>query len=402
LIGDRQRRSADNGEIPTMTWKHIVPAALVVAAVAAALGFFWPFGNNKTTLRLPGVVETQEIRLGSKVGGRVAEIGAMEGDLVQPSQILVRFEAPELEAQLAQAKAKLAAAEAELDETVNGARPEEKEAAQAAVEVAKARWERLKAGWREEEKRQARSELDSAEAELNLAREEFQRVERLYRQGSATRAEWDTARATRDRAVGRAEAARARADMLTAGSRAEDIAEAVAEMRRLQAQYELVLAGSRVEDIAQAKARVVEAAARVRELEANLQEALVRAPEAVVVEVLGVRKGDIVAPNQPVVRVLRADDLWVRVYVPETELGKVRVGQEVRVTIDSYQKEFPGTIIQINSISEFTPRNVQSADERRHQVFGVKVRVEQPADPSQRVFKSGMAAEVTVPLQEAP
>lgn len=384
-----------------MTWKLILPVALIVAATAA-LGFFWPFGNGAKELRLPGVVETQEIRLGSKVGGRVAEIGAREGDLVSSGTVLLRFAAPEVEAQLVQAKARLAAVEAELEKALAGARPEEKEAARAAAEAASARWERVRAGWREEEKRQARSELESAEADLKLARTEFERIDRLYSQGTESRAVWDTALAARNRAAGRADAAKARVDMLAAGSRPEDIAEAAAELRRAQAQYDLILAGTRAEDVAQAKARADEARARITELEVHLKEAVVLAPESVVIEVLAVRKGDLVAPNQPVVRVLRADDLWVRVYVPETELGKVRLGQAVNVTIDSYKTEFPGTIIQINGISEFTPRNVQSADERRHQVFGVKVQVKQPADPSQRVFKSGMAAEVTVPLREAP
>ena len=102
------------------------------------------------------------------------------------------------------------------------------------------------------------------------------------------------------------------------------------------------------------------------------------------------------APNQPVVRVLRAADLWVKAYVPETQLGKVRLNQQVDVTIDSYPgKKFQGTVIQIASSSEFTPRNVQSADERKHQVFAIKVHVPDP----EGVFKSGMAAEVVLPLQ---
>ena len=383
-----------------MSWKTILFFLLVFAAAAAALGFYWPFGNGSKTLRLPGVVETQEVRLGSKIGGRVAEVGTREGELVREGQMLVRFESPELEAQLAQARARLAVAESELERAVTGARPEEKAAAQAALEAALTRLDRTKAGWREEEKRHARSELESAEADLKLTRDEFDRVDLLYRQGSASRAEWDIARAARDRVTGRADAARARTDMLSAGSRPEDIAEMTAEFRRTQAQYDLIKAGSRAEDLAAAKARVAEAAARVRELEANLQEAVIRAPEPAVIEVLAVRKGDLVAPNTPVVRVLRADDLWVRVYVPETELGKVRLGSQVQVRVDSYQQEFTGKVEQINAVSEFTPRNVQSADERRHQVFGVKVRVPQPEDPAGRVFKSGMAAEVILPLHD--
>jgi multidrug resistance efflux pump len=91
--------------------------------------------------------------------------------------------------------------------------------------------------------------------------------------------------------------------------------------------------------------------------------------------------------------------MWIKVYVPETELGKVRLDQEAEITIDAYPgRQYTGRVIQIASESEFTPRNIQSVDERRHQVFAVKVMVPQPMDPQERVFKSGMAAEVSLQL----
>jgi len=96
-------------------------------------------------------------------------------------------------------------------------------------------------------------------------------------------------------------------------------------------------------------------------------------------------------------RVLRAGDLWVKAYVPATELGKVRLNQKVSVTIDAYPgRFFEGTVQQVAAISEFTPRNVQSISERRHQVFAVKVLISDP----QGVFHSGMAAEVVLPLHD--
>jgi HlyD family secretion protein len=129
----------------------------------------------------------------------------------------------------------------------------------------------------------------------------------------------------------------------------------------------------------------------------NLKEAEVLAPEHAVVEVVAVRKGDLVPPNQPVLRVLRAEDLWVKVFVPETDLGRVRLHQKVNVTVDAYPgKVFEGEVFQVASISEFIPRNIQSVDERRNQVFAVKIRI----DNTQGVFKAGMAAEVTVPLAD--
>lgn len=379
-----------------MNVRRVIVGVILLCAVVLALGFFWPFRQNATSLQLPGVVEIQEVRLGSKIGGRVERVEISEGAFAEPGQALVFLAVPELQAQRQQLQARLLQAEADLEKAKNGPRVEEKQAAQAALEASRARWERLKAGWREEEKRQARSDFETADADLKLAREDFDRIERLYRQASSARAEYDAARAARDRALGRQAAARARLEMLQAGSRPEDIAEAAAQLKQAQANYDLLLAGTRSEDLAAAEARAAEVRGKLNEIDANLDEAVVRAPERVLVEVVGVRKGDLVQPNQPILRVLRADDLWVKAYVPEPELGQVRLNQPAEVCVDAYpEKRFQGTVTYIAAESEFTPRNVQSADERKHQVFAIKVRVPDP----QGIFKSGMAAQVTLPLQ---
>jgi multidrug resistance efflux pump len=379
-----------------MKWKILFVAVSVVVA-AAALVYWWPFGGREAALTLPGTVETQEVRLGSKSGGRVAEVLVREGDLLTPCQLVVRLEVPELEAQRQQAEGALRSAEAELEKARNGARPEEKEAARDAVAAAEARLRRLKKGPRDEEIRQAEADLEAAEADLKLARQKYERTGRLITVAGVSQEEQETAVALLGRLQAQTRAAKARLDLLHAGTRPEEIDEAAAELKRARAQLDLLLAGTRSEDVAAAEARVTEAGGKLKEAQERVAEAEVRAPEAAVVEVLAVRPGDLVAPNQPLLRVLRADDLWVRVYVPETQLGRVRLGQEVEVRVDSYPgKRFAGTVMQIAAVSEFTPRNVQSADERRHQVFGVKVHV---ADP-QGVFKSGMAAEVVVPLAD--
>jgi multidrug resistance efflux pump len=373
----------------------IVTAALL-AACAAALGFFWPFGHRQEVLRLPGIVEIQEVRLGSKVGGRVLKILVEEGQLVSPGERLVIFDVPELQAQLEQAQAKLAAAVADSEKAEAGPRPEEKRAARATAEAAKARYERMLTGWRVEEKDQARSDMEAAAADLSQAREDFTRTAELYRKRSIARSDYDAALAARDRAQGRYRSAKARYDMMELGNRPEDKETARAEWKQAEWQWKLLEAGTRAEDKAAARARMEELKARVAELKVNLSERTVYAPERAIIEVLSVRPGDLVLPNTPVVRVLRARDLWVKVYVPETELGKVRLNQEADVRIDAYPDvRFRGRVIQVASISEFTPRNVQSADERRLQVFGVKVRVDDP----EGIFKAGMAAEVTLPLQ---
>jgi HlyD family secretion protein len=373
----------------------LVIALIVLAAGAAAA--WWYLSQTPDCLSLPGLVEIQEVRLCSKVGGRVERTEVREGDLVVPGQPLVVFAAPELRAQLLQHEAKLAAARADLDRVRNGPRTEEKENARAALASAQARYEKLKAGFRSEEIEQSQADLESAEAEWNNAQRDWERARQLLPQRAISKAEFDTTRGTYERNKARLASAQARLKLMKAGNRKEDIDEAAAEVAKMRASSELLEAGSRSEDIASAQARVAELEAKVQEMKANLEESVIKAPEKALVEVLAVRKGDVVAPNQAVLRVLRADDLWVKVYVPETDLGKLRLRQTVEVTIDSYpDRRFQGEIYQINSVSEFTPRNVQSADERRHQVFGVKVRV---ADP-QGVFKSGMAATVMIPLHD--
>ena len=331
--------------------KTLVGGAIVLIGVAVALGFFWPFGQAQTVLRLPGVVEIQEVRLGSKVGGRVAEVLVREGDVVHPDQELVRFEEPELDAQYKQWRARAASAHADYEKAKNGPRKEEID--------------------------QARSDLETTQADENLARQNFERAQRLFQQNALAQADYDAAHAA--------------------------YASARARVGSARAKLALLLAGSRPEDIASTKALWLEAEGKVKEISANLKEAVVRAAEPAVVDVVAVRQGDLVPANTPVIRVLRISDLWVKAYVPETELGRVHLHQKVEVTIDSYPgQRFAGEIYFIENESEFTPRNVQSPDERRHQVFGIRVRVEQPADPSQRVLKSGMAANVLIPLQEAP
>src|SRR5262249_4281101 len=154
---------------------------------------------------------------------RVALLKVQEGADVQPGQELVVFEAPELQNQKEQLKARLDAAEAEYLRMKNGARDEEKAAARAAAEAAKARYDKRREGWREEEKRWAASELETAAAELKQNTEELNRVIDLWRSKSASKQEYDAARGAHDRSKGRFNVAKAKMDMYSLGNRKEDI-----------------------------------------------------------------------------------------------------------------------------------------------------------------------------------
>ena len=142
--------------------------------------------------------------------------------------------------------------------------------------------------------------------------------------------------------------------------------------------------------------KIIQARAQLADIDAQLKEMQVLAPAESVLEVLNVKVGDILIPpfNQEVATLLLPQHLWVRVYVPEPWLGKIKIGDQVRVRVDSFPgKDFPGEIEQVNRQAEFTPRNVQTVEDRIRQVFGVKIRLPNNDDR----LRAGMAADVYFP-----
>jgi multidrug resistance efflux pump len=379
----------------TMLWKPILVGGLLVAAGGFGLNYYWTLQAPRTELWMPGTVESQEVRLSSRVGGRVTKVLVKESDLVDAGQPVLELEMPELDAERKQLEAQVASAKALLARAENGPREEEKAAAKADVAAAEARLARMRKGYRTEEKDQARKEEEAIVAEMQNAYQELNRERALLNKGATTIEAYETASTKHNRLQAQAAAAAAKTKMMESGYRPEEVAEAEAQLASFQAASDLLQAGTRQEDKDQAAAKVAELEAQIAALDVRRNERTVYAPEKAVVEVISVRPGDIAAANAPLVKVLRADDLWVKAYISEVDLGHIQLGKQVDVTIDTFPgKRFQGVVTYIASDSEFTPRNVQTLDERRHQVFGFKVRVDDP----QGVFKSGMAAEVFLPL----
>lgn len=182
-------------------------------------------------------------------------------------------------------------------------------------------------------------------------------------------------------------------NLLLNGSRKEDIRAAEERYRQAQEAERLVVAGPRAEEIADARAQLAEAKAKLEQIEVQVAEGEVKSPANAIVEVLPIRPGDLITPNQIVARLLEKDQIYIRVYVPEPQLGLIKVGQKASIKVDTFNdRSFDGVIEQINSQGEFTPRNVQSRSERNHLVFGVKVRI----DNREGLLKPGMAADVTL------
>jgi multidrug resistance efflux pump len=333
--------------------------------------------HRDTALEGSGTVEARNIRVGSKVGGRIDKVLVREGDTVEAGQVLISFDDKELQASLAQSRANAVKAE-------RGFRPEEIAEARAAAAQAKAEYEQRRNGYRQEDIDAAGADLDRATADEVRTRLDFQRYDSLAQKDLVSKQQRDTAEANWKMAAALKQNAQHKLDELKRGYRPEEIASAEARYHQTQATLEKFEHGSRPEDIAAARAALAFDEARYRERQ-------VAAPSAATVEVLDVRPGDLIAPNTPIATLLERDQIYVRIYIPETEIGRVRVGQKAEIRVDSFPRQtFSGSVEQINQQAEFLPRNVQTREERVHQVFGVKVRID---DSSHRVL-AGMAADV--------
>jgi HlyD family secretion protein len=360
-----------------MNRKRAVIIILVVAAIATAAAYSAGWFRHDNALQGSGTVEARDIRVGSKIAGRIDKVLAREGDTVQAGQVLITFDDRELMATLQQSQASAQKAQ-------RGYRKEEVEQARAAADAAKAEYDQRQNGYRHEDIAAAQAELDRARADETRSQLDWQRYDALARKDLVSKQQRDTAEANWKMAQAQSENAQHKLDELKRGYRPEEIAAAKARYQQAAANLSMMERGNRPEDVALAKAAYSFEQARFRETQ-------VVAPTAATVEVLDVRPGDLVAPNTPVATLLERDQIYVRIYIPETQLGHVQLGQKAEIRVDSFPKEvFEGVVEQINQQAEFLPRNVQTREERVHQVFGVKVRINETSGK----IRAGMAADV--------
>jgi membrane fusion protein YbhG len=360
-----------------MNRKRILIVLLIAAAVLAATALYAGWLRRGSGLQGSGTVEARNIRVGSKVGGRIDQVLVREGDSVQPGQILMTFDSKELQASLEQSRANA-------EKAKRGFRPEEIAEVRAAAAQAKADYELKKNGYRQDDIGIAQADLDRAKADEARTHLDFDRYDALAKKDLVSKQQRDTAEANWKVAVAQQENAQHKLDELQRGYRPEEIASAEARYQQAEATLDKLQRGNRREDIELAKAAYAYDLARYRERQ-------VTAPAAAIIEVLDVRPGDLIAPNTPVATLLEKDQIYVRIYIPETDYGRIKLGQKAEIHVDSFPNTaFTGEVEQINQQAEFLPRNVQTREERVHQVFGVKIRID---DPSGHVL-AGMAADV--------
>jgi multidrug resistance efflux pump len=360
-----------------MKLKPVIIVTVLVAIVIAAGFFFGGWFHHDTGLQGSGTVEARNIRVGSEVGGRIDKVLVREGDIVAAGQVLMTFDEKELLASLSQSRANA-------EKAKRGYRREDIEEVRAAAMQAKADYEMRKNGYRKEDIAAAQADVDRAAADEIRSSLDFQRYDALAKKDLVSKQQLDTAEANWKMAVAQKNNAQHKLDELQRGYRPEEIASAEARYLQTQATLDKYVRGNRPEDIDAAQAAMAYDEARFRERQ-------VLAPSAASVEVLDVRPGDLIAPNTPVATLLERNEIYVRIYIPETEIYRVHVGQKAQVTVDSVGRQvFDGAVEQINQQAEFLPRNVQTREERVHQVFGVKIRID---DSSHHVLP-GMAADV--------
>lgn len=262
----------------------MVGAGVAVLGLGIWLATAWAAGRGRSDYS--GTVETREIQIGSKVGGRVTEVGVEEGQVVKAGTTLVRFECDELKAQRTQAAATLEQAQADLARMVRGNRPEEIAQAEATAHAMQAAYESARNGPRRQEIDQAQADFKGATADAANAEAFYKRMEKLVESDTISRQQFDDARDKRDAAAEKAESARQRLALLEAGTRVEDLRAADARYRQAEAAAVLARKGFRGEDIDAARGRLKEAQGKLAELDARLREAELTAPADAVVEVV--------------------------------------------------------------------------------------------------------------------
>jgi HlyD family secretion protein len=356
----------------------------VVTAVIAAASLLFRSEQPQDVLRASGTIEATEVDVSFQIPGRIAEVRTREGQPVKQGEVLARMSSEELEARVNQIRASLDAvtSQAKQQEAAlkvkEGVVENQIRQARSQAEAARFVVERLREGTRRQEVRAAEAAVVQAEAEEQRRRNDLERMTSLLEKGAVSRQEWDAARAASIAAESAHISAVEHLRLLREGPRREEIAEAEARERAADAGVGIAEAARGEIDI---QRQMVQAArARERELHAQYEAAVtqlgyteITSPIDGVVLLQNAESGEVVNSGTPVVTVADIDALWMNVYIPETQTGLVKLGQPVHVFVDSFPGEaFMGTVTFISSESEFTPKTIQTEEERVKLVYRVR------------------------------
>ncbi len=381
----------------TVSKKKLLLIAGVVLGAGIALLIYLAVRANGAgnVIRVSGNIEVTEAEVSFKIPGRVQERLVTEGDVVSAGQVVARMEDADLKDQLRMRQAEMDAARAVLDQMLAGSRPEEIEQARDAVAQNQARLNELLAGSRFQEIAAAQATVTRAQADAVRARTDYQRYARLYQKVEVSAQQYDAAKAAMEMADARLKEAEEQFKLVQEGPRREQIEQASAALAQAKDRYTLVKKGPRHEEIDQARARFEEARQALALAQTQIGYATLKAPFPGVVLSKNVEPGEFVSPGTPVITIADLKNVWLRAYINETDLGRVKLGQRVLLTTDTYPgKKYEGRISFISSQAEFTPKSVQTEKERVRLVYRIKIDVDNP----NMELKPGMPADAVIQL----
>jgi HlyD family secretion protein len=386
-----------------MKLKKALPA-LVLLLIAAAAFYYYYFqaGPSSTGIRTSGHIEVTEVDMSFRLPGHVARLFVDEGARVSRGDVLAELEQETLKATHDRAQALVSELETrqsslalsiELKEEVLEAGIKQ---AKAGKSAAFARYQSLKTGSREQEIAEAAAARDRARYEFGNRQRDAERMKELHETRIISSSQYDAAKTAAEAAKAAYEAAEERYKLVKAGPREELIMEGKANL----AGSDAVLAAAeaaRMEvekmkiDLKALQAQTDQSRAQLRMAREDLRESRLYAPFDGFVTVKDVEEKEYVQPGTPVMTIARLDEVWVKTYVPETQLGLVRLGQKAEVNSDTFPgKNYPGIVTYISPEAEFTPKNVQTKEERVKLVYRIKVTLENP----NQELKPGMPVDV--------
>jgi HlyD family secretion protein len=385
---------------------------ILIAVILVAVAVWW------TSLRrqpepaaavLSGNIELTEVNIAFKTPGRLIALDVREGDAVKAGQVIGRLDTQQLESQRAMANAQVWAAQTRITQLRTAIAYQEQNLAgltaqrEAEVRAVEAQLDELREGAREQEKQQARALLRQAESQFQQAEADWKRAERLFANDDISVAEHDRAKALYLAAQARRDEARERLDLVEAGPRAQTIAAAQANVERARAALNTTRAGQleleRLREELQTRlAEVEHAEASLAVIETQIQDAVAVSPINGVVLSKAAEAGEVLAAGVTIVTIGDLQSPWLRGYISQSQQGRVRLGSEVKVRVDSYpDRVFTGRLSFLASEAEFTPKQIQTAEERAKLVYRVKVDIPNPDG----ILKANMPADAEVPLLPA-
>jgi HlyD family secretion protein len=388
--------------------KSRIPLIFFLALGAVGYFAFWNQPpKDDTKVLVSGNIEVATVDVSFKIPGKIERLLVEEGDFVREGQLIATLEHRDLLAQRAKAEAALEAIRSRIpaiEKTIlfqDQATLQEIAQAQAAAEAARAKLQQLLSGSRPQEIEAAKAAVDQAYAELEKRRADMMRAKSLFQSQYISAQEWDSARTAYEAARANHQRAKENWALVMEGPRREEIEQARAQVEETQARLRLAQAQRLQIEILKkeldtARAQVKEAAAAISVIESQIEYCNLRAPMNGVVLVKNSEPGEYAVPGGPVITLGDLERPWLKAYIHEAELGKVKLGQKVAVTTDTFPgRIYEGRITFISSEAEFTPKNVQTAKERVKLVYRIKVSLANPRNE----LKPGMPADGQIQIE---